>query len=215
MAGRVTWLRSLLPVLAIRHLPFEILLLPSKPISDRLVHGYSQERARSTEMDSAIRTALIVIAVMLLLGWLLRSVKSEARVDGDKQWLEYGRTMKGFAIFTVAIVVVLAGFLFQTEQANLISICGLTLSFVCLSLPLVIEFLFVRIAFNSENIYCFSGWRKSRVIPWAHINSCTFSHINKWWILDAGEHGKIRIHEFLSGREAFFKALSARTGILA
>lgn len=111
-------------------------------------------------MDSATRTALIVNVVLLMLGWLLRGVKSEARVDGERQWVEYGRAMKGFALFSVAMVIALAGFLLRTEQANFISICGLMLSFVCLSLPLVTEIFLVRIAFDSENIYCFSGWRK-------------------------------------------------------
>ncbi len=155
------------------------------------------------------------IVVPMVLGWLLRSPDQAAKEKGGKLWLEYGKLMKGMALLFAGLVALLVGLWFTVAPDDKQPVAWMVALFGLLDLPLLIEFFGVRIGFDDEQIYCHSAWRKNRVIPWGEIKSCTYSKVNKWWVIETASQGRIRIHEFISGRESFFEAMKRKTGISA
>jgi len=121
--------------------------------------------------------------------------------------------MKGMALVVASIVVLLIGLWFQVAPNDKESVAWMALLFGVLDLPLLIEFYGVRIGYDEKKVYCFSGWRKNRILSWSEIKSCGYSPTNKWWVIETATQGKIRIHEFISGRDSFFAAMRERTGI--
>jgi len=91
----------------------------------------------------------------------------------ERRWLEYGKVMKGMALLFAGLVALLVGFWFTVAPDDKQPVAWMVALFGLLDLPLLIEFFGVRIGFDDEQIYCHSGWRKNRVIPWRNLKSCT------------------------------------------
>lgn len=155
----------------------------------------------------------VIIIVPLVISTLLKTAAVEAAFRDGKHWVEYSRVFKRLALLgMLPVPLLLCAWFFVApgDQAPLVWLAGI---FAVLDGLLLIEFVGVRIGFDDEKIYCFSGWRKRRVIPWTELTSCSFSEAAKWWVIETRNAGKIRIHEFTSGRETFFATMGKITGI--
>ena len=131
--------------------------------------------------------------------------------DEDKFWLEYGMVLKGIAVFLAWLVVLFAKLWFEATDPEEREInAWLTIAIFIFDVPLIIEFFFVRIGYDSHNIYCKSGWRSNRVVAWREVKSCTYSPLNKWWVVETENQGLIRAHEFLSGRDQFIEVMDRK-----
>ena len=75
---------------------------------------------------------------------------------------------------------------------------------------MVIEFFLVRIGFDENGIYCYSGWRPKRTIDWTAVESVRFSQSMQWWVLRTKDAGNIRASVFLSGLQEFLTELEKR-----
>jgi hypothetical protein len=162
-----------------------------------------------------IGPTLAAIVVPIVLGYLFRTPSSAARQAEGKQWLEYGAVLKGFALGAAGLVALLIGIFFVVDAKDKLAVASMVALFGTLSVSLLLEFYGVRIGFDDTRVYTRSGWRKPRSIAWTDITACTYSPTNRWWVLETKDQGRVRIHEFLSGRASFFAALQARTGIRA
>jgi hypothetical protein len=151
------------------------------------------------DITKYIGPALTAILVPLVLGWLFRSANAEAKNKHGIAWLDYGVAMKGLTLFFVAIIaaLVVAWFNVTTKDRNAV-LCIITL-FSGITLPMAIEVFLVRIGFDSERIYCHSGWRTKRVIDWSDVESAHFSTSMQWWVIRTKKAGKIRVSVYLSG----------------
>lgn len=161
-------------------------------------------------MTSYTTPALVVIIVPIILKWILQSAKANARIEGDIKWLEYGPTMKWLSLALLAIIIGIAVLGFRMESKDRTAAFLASAFFGVLTLPLLIEFFFVRIGFNDEKIFCFSGWRRRRVIPWSEIESAHFSGPLMWWVITTQTSGKIRVHLYLSGVPDFIEEIRMR-----
>lgn len=162
------------------------------------------------DIGNYIGPALTVLLVPIILGWLLRSASAKAkRIDG-LLWLNYGVALKTFTLFFVGIVAALIAIWFNVEPKDKIPVLFLIGLFGALTLPMVIEFFLVRIGFDKEGIYCYSGWRTKRTIDWAAVESVEFSQSMQWWVVRTMGFGKIRASVFLSGLQEFLAELEKR-----
>lgn len=131
--------------------------------------------------------------------------------DRDKLWLEYGMVLKGISVFLACLVVIFAKLWFEATDAEDREInAWLAITIFIFDVPLIIEFFFVRIGYDSHNIYCKSGWRSNRIVPWKDVKSCIYSPLNKWWVVETETQGLIRAHEFLSGRDQFIEVMDKK-----
>lgn len=154
--------------------------------------------------------------VRLMIDWLDGCVEDDARKEGGRYWAEYGRAHKAVAcIFAIGAAALIVAVLFAKPQKWPL-MAGLSL--LVFGLPsaiLLLEFFVVRIGFDEERIECRSPWRLRRTIPWTSVQSCSYSDFAKWWVVDAGVHGKIRLSNWLSGQKALLAMMKSRTGISA
>lgn len=125
--------------------------------------------------STAITVIFVAIFVPITLGWLLQSANVKAKKKEGVTWLEYGIVMKGFALFFVAVVTGLIAVWFNVAPKDRNAVLFIVALFGGLTLPLVVEFFFVRIGFDDRRLYCFSGWRKKRVISWNDITEVNYS----------------------------------------
>ncbi|MGV3658667.1 MAG: hypothetical protein ACO1TE_00735 [Prosthecobacter sp.] len=79
--------------------------------------------------------------------------------------------------------------------------------FVALVLPLHLETFGVRIAWDEQNIYTRSPWRKSRTIPISSIQSCDYSASMQWYRIRTASHGIIRVSHLMSGTPSLLAIL--------
>lgn len=107
------------------------------------------------DIGKYVGPALTVILVPVILGWILRSVNPAANKKSGVAWLEYGAVMKAFALFSVGIAVAMAVVWFNVAPKDKNAVLFIAALFGGLSLPLVVEFFFVRIGFDSDRA---SGW---------------------------------------------------------
>jgi len=159
-------------------------------------------------IENYIAPVIVVVTVQLALGWLLKNVKKNAKVIEGISWLEYGIRLKILTSFFVSIVMGLIVLYFIVDEKYDV-ILGVLL-FSALVLPIAIEVFFVRIGFDNEKIYCYSGWRQNRVVEWNEVESAKFSEISQWWVLKTKKSGKVRVSIYLSGLEDFLEELSKR-----
>jgi hypothetical protein len=157
-----------------------------------------------------IGPALVALLVPLILGWLLRSASAKAKKINGIAWLNYGVTLKIFTLFFVGIVAGLVAIWFNVEPKDKIPLLFLIGLFGGLTLPMAIEFCLVRIGFDENGIYCYSGWRPKRTIDWTAIESVEFSQSMQWWVLRTKGAGKIRVSVLLSGLQEFLDELEKR-----
>jgi hypothetical protein len=161
-------------------------------------------------LSNYIAPALIAFVVPIALGLLLKSVNAHARSEGSTKWLEYGPVMKGMSLSFLApvIAITMAGFFVEPKDRNPVFLGAAF--FGALTLPLLIECFLVRIGFDDQQVFCLSGWRRRRVIPWDEIESASYSGPMMWWVISTRNHGKIRAHLYLSGVSDFLDELRRR-----
>jgi hypothetical protein len=153
--------------------------------------------------------------VTYLLEWVLRSVKDEARFDGRRWWMAYGVGPKSVMWFSAVLLAALVIGAFLGPPKDRVPLAIIAAFFALPTIAMILEFQFVRIGFDEETIECRSGWRIRRSIPWSSVRSCSYSAALMWWVIDAGPHGKIRVHQYLSGQRTFFAVMKKRTGVSA
>jgi len=122
-----------------------------------------------------ITSGLASAATVFVLSYLLRSVKGQARKEGETSVVEYGRPMKLLVVFFWLLVAIGgAAALFAPKEDRWIAATVMG-SFFCLVLILHLEFFRVRIAYDTGGIRAQSPWRSSRVIGWEEIKAVSFS----------------------------------------
>jgi hypothetical protein len=157
-----------------------------------------------------IGSSLTVGVTGLVLGWLLRSVRREARLDSGKHVLEYGTAMRWSAAFFAVICVGLAVTSLFVPFDVRIEVMLMAVFFTALTLPLLLEFFRVRIVFDDESIHCFSPWRSSRCIPWLAVTARHFSRAAQWHVIETTGYGRIRLHIYLSGIQTFLETMDKK-----
>jgi len=166
-----------------------------------------------SEYSGAISGGLIVAIVPKVMEYLSGGAAAKAEKRDGFTWMEYPTRNKFFPIVIFAIPAVLFTFLYfhQTEQGKDDAFAFLFLIgfFFILSFPLYLEFAFVRIAYDENSIYCYTPWRKNRVINFSEISGePKFSPVNKWWVIPTKSQGKIRVQHMIRGSEEFITKLS-------
>jgi len=73
-----------------------------------------------------------------------------------------------------------------------------------------LEFSWVRILFDEQGITTRSPWRRSRQVPWAEVKKVSYNAILQWHVIATRGHGKIRMHDYLSGIPEFLEELGTR-----
>ena len=162
------------------------------------------------DLGSIMGPALTVLIVPIVLGWFLRNVSEKAKRINGVAWLDYGVRFKSFTLLFVGLVAGLVVIWFNIEAEDKTALVFLIALFGGLTLPMVIEFFLVRIGFDENGIYCYSGWRPKRTIAWTAVESVKFSESLQWWVLDTKGAGKIRASVFLSGLQEFLAELEKR-----
>ncbi len=157
-----------------------------------------------------ISIVLVAIIVPLVLGWLLRGSSSGTQKQSGISWLVYGKRMKGFALLFSGLVAALVVLWFIVEPKDKMPVLGMIAMFGGLTLPLFLEFFFVRIGYDSKEIYCHSIWRPNREIDWTEVESATFSESLQWWVISTKNSGKIRVHVYISGLTELLRELQNR-----
>ncbi len=152
--------------------------------------------------------ALIALIVPWALNALSKSADVPAEIREGKTWLGYGLPLKIFSL--LSLVLPLAGVLyfFFGDYDSIYEPIGFTLFFSLISLPLVLESFWVRIAFDDATVYCFSPWRPNRQIPFSELGKPYYSEAMQWWVIPTGSQGYIRLQSFLSGKEALLERLA-------
>ncbi len=152
--------------------------------------------------------ALIALIVPWALHALTRLADVPAEIREGKTWLVYGLPLKIFSL--ISLVLPLAGvvYLFTGDYDSIYEPIAFILFFSLISLPLVLESFWVRIAFDDETVYCFSPWRANRQIPFSDLGKPCYSDAMQWWVIPTASHGTIRIQNFISGKEALLERLS-------
>jgi hypothetical protein len=151
----------------------------------------------------------LVPAVVGALTLFLRSTaKPTAKVVGAKYVLSYGWGPKAIGYLFVG------GWLAAATKAYLTLKDGdaafVAVLFVCMAIGssvLLFEAHFVRIEYDADFIYCFSPYRRNRVIPWSSISKVTYSESMRWYILRTRNEGKIRVPIYLSGLKNLLSVL--------
>jgi len=139
-----------------------------------------------------------IALVPLVLGFLLRTVRPHARVEGGVRILTYGLAFKLIGWGAVGIVLGCAALLLYVAAADRAAVLLLTGLFALLGLPILLEATLVRITFDEQGLTSRSPWRQRRVIPWSEVRAVDFSGAMQWWRLHTAQ-GVVRASVYLSG----------------
>jgi hypothetical protein len=163
-----------------------------------------------SDWKTYVTPAAVVGLTPLIVGALRRSARFQARHENGIAWLEYGPAMKGFTALCCLLVASLCVIWFIVQPKDRAPVFFMILLFGGLTLPLVLECFLVRIGFDAERIYCRSGWRPRRVIPWSEVQSVKFSPAMQWWVIKTSKSGNIRVQVFISGARELLGELHKR-----
>ena len=106
----------------------------------------------------------------------------------------------GWAALAIGLVLACVGATRPTQQIGPVASFMLIASiFVVLTTPILLETHFVTIEVTNDAIHARSPWRRARSIPLESVQSCRFSQLSQWYLVDTDLHGKIRLHTYLSG----------------
>ena len=106
----------------------------------------------------------------------------------------------GWAALAIGLVLACVGATRPTQQIGPVASFMLIASiFVVLTTPILLETHFVAIEVTNDAIHARSPWRRARSIPLESVQSCRFSQLSQWYLVDTDLHGKIRLHTYLSG----------------
>jgi hypothetical protein len=143
---------------------------------------------------------------------LLLTVRCRAAVEGGARVLAYGRPLKGlvvvFWVFWAGLVSLLVAR--PGDDPDPLSAAALVAGFFALTLALHLESFFVRVAFDESGINTRSPWRAGRHIPWSDVRRVWYSPGLQWYVVDAGRHGRVRLHDFLGGVGSLLTELRRR-----
>jgi hypothetical protein len=155
---------------------------------------------------SALTTGLTIYVISLI----HQNVRGTASRQGQRRLLEYGPRLKWMVIVSWIFTAGLLTFMAFSPTAG----WGLILTTAALlggaTFALHREFFGVRITYDDEGIQTRSGWRSSRTIPWSDIQKGWYSRALQWYVIQTGNHGRIRLHDFLDGRESLISELRRR-----
>ena len=108
--------------------------------------------------------------------------KTAIRKDGISI-LKYGIGLKIFAFIAFILSVLLSYVAAQAKADQLFPAIALVLFFYSASIGGLLEFLFVKISYDSEKIYTRSPWKKPREFFWKDIVSLSYSTPFTWHIM--------------------------------
>lgn len=145
--------------------------------------------------------------IVVVLSWLARSAKTNARREGCGFVVEYGRAAKGFVVFFW--LPILAGTVATLWAGVIEPFAGIGF-FTMLVLPLHLEFFHVSVRYDQEGLHLRSPWRKNRTIPWSALRAIRFSSICSWHVILTEGHGRIRLSTYLSGLDELLGELERR-----
>ncbi|BCS95464.1 hypothetical protein DSLASN_10960 [Desulfoluna limicola] len=89
------------------------------------------------------------------------------------------------------------------------------LLFLILSVPLFLEFHFIKIVATEEHIICQSPWRKKRIIGYNEIESIRYSTIFQWYRIKTKQQGVLVLHNYLSTEQQLLMLIENKSGIKA
>ena len=151
---------------------------------------------------------LIALIVPWALNALTKSADVPAEIREGKTWLVYGMPLKIFSLLSLGFPLAGVLYFFFGDYDSVYEPLGFTLFFSLISLPLVLESFWLRIAFDEETVYCFSPWRGNRQVPLSELGKPYYSDMMQWWVIPTKSQGVIRLHNFLSGKDALLERLS-------
>ncbi len=164
-------------------------------------------------MDSILQglsSGLAAAAAGIATTCLLRSIRPSARRDGSTMIVEYGRTMKVFAVvFWFFVAGASVATVFAPASDRMMAICVVGVFFLMI-LALHLEFFHVRICYDPGGLHLASPWRRSRFVPWSAITGARFSPVLQWYVLSTTKFGRIRLHLYLSGLQSLLDELLSR-----
>jgi hypothetical protein len=153
------------------------------------------------------------IVAILLVAFLARSARKNARLRSNRHVLEYGRPVKiaGWFFLLLGGFFIYAAAHASADQALLAASVGGAL--FAGSVVVFLEFHLVRLELDEEAIHTFSPWRRKRVIPWSEVIGYDYSAINNWHILKTGRHGPVRLSVMLSGLSTMEEYVVRKTSL--
>lgn len=149
----------------------------------------------------------VVVIVPMVLTSLNKSAKARGKVQGGMVWLEYGLYFKIFSFVGTMVPCGLCILWFYVAEESKAPVLYMIIGFALLTLPLLIEALFVKISFDDSGAYCYSPWRPSRQVKFSDMEEPYFSDSLQWWVIPTKNQGKIRLQPFISGAEEFLEKL--------
>jgi hypothetical protein len=155
--------------------------------------------------------AKVITALALSAGlrWLVLSSKQTTRSKDGVQWLEYGWGLKVLALIALIFPIIPLFQWWATDDGKGLPFFIAFVVFSMAGTSLFIEGFLVRVGFDETYLYCRSGWRPRRQIPWDQIQGISFSSLMQWWLLDTKKSGKVRLHVYLIGIPALFEKAMA------
>lgn len=144
-------------------------------------------------------STVIYTAIYLFFNWIFKTDNTTIRENGFN-YLYYGKRFKGFAIiFFIIICYALLASLNNPEQQSTGDYIG-ALSVFALFTSLLLEVLYVKIAYNGQYIYTQSPWRSNRKISRNSILGEEYNSWMSWTTVYTKDHGNIHIPDFINGR---------------
>ncbi|HEX9340423.1 MAG TPA: hypothetical protein VF992_04545 [Thermoplasmata archaeon] len=129
----------------------------------------------------------------------------------DELILEYGRGLKVFAIFAVSFFSFLGAlyvwtFLTAPDRGELspFLIILVIAPLLLLSTVLGLEMFRTLCRLSRTQIIRHSPWSGDLSLDWWEISSIEYDTFARWWVIRS-PRGKIRLHDYLSGRDDFLR----------
>jgi len=151
-----------------------------------------------------VRHVLVALAVVLILVLLARSARRAPDVaPGGTIIIRYSWVTRGLAL--VFLLIFVAGAIVAaTRGMKAPAWFGIPLmsALVGFSAFVALETQRFRVELGADEIRVWSGWRRSRVIPWAAVTKYEYSDWNRWYVLHYGERGKVRVSSYAVGADS-------------
>ena len=112
----------------------------------------------------------------------------------------------GTMIFLLSVIL-----FYGWEEGGDVAILLSLLLLVSLSVPLVLEFFFVKLEFDENIIVCHSPWRKKREIHWSQIVEAFYYSPTSMYKVLTKSIGIIRIPVTMSNQDCFFEIYEKKT----
>ena len=140
----------------------------------------------------------------LVMRWLARE---ELLVPGE---LVYGRRFRvGSVLFGLVPGLLLAGLAILVRprtRGDWLALLFLNLLWAAITVPLALEAIGVRLAFDGSGLHVSSPWSRARTLHWSRVRLVRWSVAIRWLVLSDGEGTVVRVSPLLSGLERFATA---------